>query len=253
MSVRDTSIDSRLLSSARDEFMRHGFLKADLKTICDNAGVTTGAVYKRYNGKEELFCAVVKDTIDKLDSFVALRTDLDFSEMTDDQIRENAEYTANEDHVSAVIVLRENAEETELYSVGEDERFDLLKTSLENELAGIGNTVFEVLLLMFTLTDEIEKVFLIVHDSTKIRLSSESPTPFSLNSLWFIINLLFLWRQRVYFNGSDKCFEYMMCDTVITWAKENFMFISLIVGVIGVVIAFISLVYEIKKKKKGNK
>ena len=26
------------------------------------------------------------------------------------------------------------------------------------------------------------------------------------------------------------CFEYMMCDTVITWAKENFMFISLIVG-----------------------
>ena len=44
-----------------------------------------------------------------------------------------------------------------------------------------------------------------------------------------------------------------MCDTVITWAKENFMFISLIVGVIGVVIAFISLVYEIKKKKKGNK
>ena len=106
---------------------------------------------------------------------------------------------------------------------------------------------------MFTLTDEIKKVFLIVHDSTKIRLSSESPTPFPLNSLWFIINLLFLWRQRVYFNGSDKCFEYMICDTVITWAKENFMFISLIVGVIGVVIAVISLVYEIKKKRKERK
>ena len=97
MSVRDTSIDPRLLSSARDEFMRHGFLKADLKTICDNAGVTTGAVYKRYNGKEELFGAVVKDTIDKLDSFVALRTDLDFSEMTDDQIRDT--WNMNEDYV----------------------------------------------------------------------------------------------------------------------------------------------------------
>ena len=46
------------------------------------------------------------------------------------------------------------------------------------------------------------------------------------------------------------CFEYMMSDTVITWAKENYMFISLIVGVIGVVIAFISLVYEIKKRKE---
>ena len=47
MSVRDTSIDPRLLESARKEFMERGFLKAELKTICDNAGVTTGAVYKR--------------------------------------------------------------------------------------------------------------------------------------------------------------------------------------------------------------
>jgi hypothetical protein len=42
----------------------------------------------------------------------------------------------------------------------------------------------------------------------------------------------------------------MICDTVITWAKENYMFISLIVGMIGVVIAVISLVYEIKKRKE---
>jgi ABC-type multidrug transport system permease subunit len=67
----------------------------------------------------------------------------DASSLTDEQIRENAEYTANEDHVSAVIVLRENAEDTELYSIGDDERFDLLKTSLENELAGNGN-VYEM-------------------------------------------------------------------------------------------------------------
>ena len=44
-----------------------------------------------------------------------------------------------------------------------------------------------------------------------------------------------------------------MCDTVITWAKENFMFLSLMVGVIGVVIAVISLFYEIKKKRKERK
>lgn len=87
MSVRDTSIDSRLLQSARDEFMNRGFIKADLKTICDNAGVTTGAVYKRYKGKEELFCAVVNETVDTLDSFVNVRTDMDFSSMTDQEVR----------------------------------------------------------------------------------------------------------------------------------------------------------------------
>lgn len=87
MSVRDTSIDPRLLVSAREEFMNNGFLKADLKTICEKAGVTTGAVYKRYKGKEELFCAVVKDAVDKLEGFVKVRSENDFSNMTDEQIR----------------------------------------------------------------------------------------------------------------------------------------------------------------------
>ena len=87
MSVRDTSIDPRLLESARKEFMERGFLKAELKTICDNAGVTTGAVYKRYRGKEELFRAVVQETADMLDSFIALRRGIDFARMTDEEVR----------------------------------------------------------------------------------------------------------------------------------------------------------------------
>ncbi len=97
MSTRDTSIDPRLLQSARDEFMKHGFIKADLKTICDNADVTTGAVYKRYKGKEELFCAVVKETADILDGFVAVRTDFDFSGMTDEEVHNT--WSMNEKYV----------------------------------------------------------------------------------------------------------------------------------------------------------
>ena len=97
MSVRDTSIDPRLISSAREEFMACGFLKADLKRICENAGVTTGAVYKRYRGKEELFQAVVKGATDKMDSFIELRTALDFSGMSDEQIRNS--WIMNEDYV----------------------------------------------------------------------------------------------------------------------------------------------------------
>lgn len=88
MSVRDTSIDPRLINSAREEFAKNGFIKADLKTICDNAQVTTGAVYKRYKGKEELFGAVVKDTVDTLDGFVTVRATRFFSEMTDKAVAE---------------------------------------------------------------------------------------------------------------------------------------------------------------------
>ncbi len=95
MSVRDISIDPKLLQSARDEFMKHGFIKADLKTICEKAGITTGAVYKRYKGKEELFCAVVKDTADILDGFVAVRTRQEFADMTDEEVRNT--WIMNED------------------------------------------------------------------------------------------------------------------------------------------------------------
>ena len=86
MSVRDTSIDPRLIESAREEFMEKGFLRADLKTICDKAGVTTGAVYKRYKGKEELFCAVVKDSTEIIDGFVDIRSNVDLSNKTDAEI-----------------------------------------------------------------------------------------------------------------------------------------------------------------------
>ena len=86
MSTPDKSIDPRLLESAKAEFMKHGFLNASLKTICENARITTGAVYKRYKGKEELFCAVVQDTVDALDNFITQRTNLDFSSSTDEQV-----------------------------------------------------------------------------------------------------------------------------------------------------------------------
>ena len=38
-------------------------------------------------------------------------------------------------------------------------------------------------------------------------------------------------------------------DTLSTWAKEHFDMILLLVGMAGVVVSVISLVYEIKKKK----
>ncbi len=39
-------------------------------------------------------------------------------------------------------------------------------------------------------------------------------------------------------------------DSIWDWAKENYDLISLFVGLAGVVIAVISLMYEIKKKKE---
>ena len=39
-------------------------------------------------------------------------------------------------------------------------------------------------------------------------------------------------------------------DTIMSWAKENFDLIVLLVSVVGVFVACLSLVFELKEKKK---
>ena len=55
--------------------------------------------------------------------------------MTDQQIMEDVYHTADEDHAGAIVILHENPEDTVLYSVGEDDRFELFEESLKNALA----------------------------------------------------------------------------------------------------------------------
>ena len=86
MAVADRSIDPRILESARTEFLANGFEKASLKTICERAGVTTGALYKRYKGKEELFCAVVEQTVSDLYEVAHARGDKDPAVMSDQEL-----------------------------------------------------------------------------------------------------------------------------------------------------------------------
>lgn len=83
MAKPDPSIDPRILESAKIEFLACGFEKASLQVICEHAGITTGALYKRYKGKEDLFCAVVADTIADLDSEVEKRCTVEVSELSD--------------------------------------------------------------------------------------------------------------------------------------------------------------------------
>jgi len=88
MSIPDRSIDPRLLMFAQEEFMEFGFIKAELKRICKNADITTGAVYKRYKGKEDLFSAVVAEVEYKLNDFLKQRSNVDFSSLSDQEVHD---------------------------------------------------------------------------------------------------------------------------------------------------------------------
>ena len=86
MAKADLSIDPRILASAKAEFLDKGFEKSSLKVICENAQVTTGALYKRYRGKEDLFHAVVAETVNKLNEVAKEKTSVDLSQLPDEAL-----------------------------------------------------------------------------------------------------------------------------------------------------------------------
>ncbi|SHJ31945.1 TetR/AcrR family transcriptional regulator [Hespellia stercorisuis] len=86
MAKPDKSIDPRILDCAKQEFLEKGFEKASLQNICKNAEVTTGALYKRFKGKEELFCTIVEPTIAAIYEMVQSRSVENLSLLSDEEL-----------------------------------------------------------------------------------------------------------------------------------------------------------------------
>ena len=55
----DKQTKLKLIECAKKEFIEKGYMKASLRNICSEAGVTTGAMYFFFKDKEELFENVV--------------------------------------------------------------------------------------------------------------------------------------------------------------------------------------------------
>lgn len=68
--VNDKETKSRLLKCAMAEFAEKGFMKASLRNICKEAGVTTGALYFFFEDKEDLFGSLVNGPLLELEGII---------------------------------------------------------------------------------------------------------------------------------------------------------------------------------------
>lgn len=59
----DKETRKKLLDSAKQVFLEKGYMKASLRTICKNAGVTTGALYFFFQDKEDLLKQLVEEPL----------------------------------------------------------------------------------------------------------------------------------------------------------------------------------------------
>ena len=59
-----------LLEAAQKEFLEKGYNKASLRSICAKAGMTTGALYFFFDGKEDLYHAIVDGPVKGLQEMI---------------------------------------------------------------------------------------------------------------------------------------------------------------------------------------
>ena len=62
----DTPTRERILSSAKRQFLNHGFQGASIRRIAADAGVTYGALYGYFSSKEALFYALIDPLADRI-------------------------------------------------------------------------------------------------------------------------------------------------------------------------------------------
>lgn len=97
----DKETKARLIESARAEFAEKGYMKASLRKICADAGVTTGALYFFFKDKEDLFAAIVGRPLDELKAVLLEHFTVE-KELTMSEVYEHIE--KGHDEFSAVLI-----------------------------------------------------------------------------------------------------------------------------------------------------
>lgn len=64
-----------ILDAATEEFTEKGLEKASMRAIAKTAGMTTGAIYTMFDGKEDIYAALLLESLTRLRSYVQEQTE----------------------------------------------------------------------------------------------------------------------------------------------------------------------------------
>lgn len=68
MQVKKEDIKEKMMNSARQEFLDHGYAESSLRIIAEKAGLTKGAVYSYFKNKDALFCVLTAPAVGFIES-----------------------------------------------------------------------------------------------------------------------------------------------------------------------------------------
>ena len=143
----------KLIDSAKKEFLAKGYAKASLRSICADAGVTTGALYFFFENKEDLFAAIVDPPLNGLKNILFQHFKDDVEEMSGIDSLEDIDTDHSEISDRIVGYIYENydsfmllltASENTVYENVVDEVVSMVERSIQPSLSMLkGYTVDE--------------------------------------------------------------------------------------------------------------
>ena len=72
MKLLKEEMRQRIVEAARDEFFQSGYARASMRAIAQQAGMTVGNIYLYFPGKEQLFDAIVGETVRQIQEITRL-------------------------------------------------------------------------------------------------------------------------------------------------------------------------------------
>jgi AcrR family transcriptional regulator len=97
--VRKAGVERRLLDSARDEFLRHGFQAASLRNIAKASNISLANIYSYAKDKDDLFRRVLMPVVSDIDrvekyfsAYIPVGNDFDSLATETEQLRSGVTY-----------------------------------------------------------------------------------------------------------------------------------------------------------------
>ena len=86
--IRESTKETRatILKSAMEVFLEAGYQEASMRKIAARAGITAGAIYNHFSGKEEMFNEIFAESGRKLMEATESLIGFDFTAMSDDEL-----------------------------------------------------------------------------------------------------------------------------------------------------------------------
>jgi len=141
-----------LIEAAKKEFLEKGYNKASLRSICADAGLTTGALYFFFKNKADLFAAIVDPPLNGLKNILLEHfredaeemkglTSLDGLDMDHSKISDLIVGHIYENYDSFMLLL--NSSEDTVYENVVDEFVDMLDRSIPPMMANVSGYTYD--------------------------------------------------------------------------------------------------------------